>query len=284
MVNDLEKIYSPESGPSEGLADYLRGPKKKQRNFIVFAFGASFDSQVANSIESYLLTNFPKFTLYVVNNMREIKRVFNKQISLFLMDDEFIDFDQQMNLVLTIKTRRPGVNIPFLFLTREPKALIKAYHKVLLAYQEVDEYLNYKKTPLQHVTNRISALLEKRSVRKSRRYDVDLQLHYLVLKENKIFRGRLLDLSVHGAMIKNLEGKIFSENDQLRLHIPITPFLSSEEGDFLRVSAVVRRVSIGGQIAGISFEYLTEKQSFMLTKFITSFVTATESISNGLGA
>jgi hypothetical protein len=52
----------------------------------------------------------------------------------------------------------------------------------------------------------------------------------------------------------------------------VLDYLPSSKGDFLKLSAKVRRVFIGGTQAGISFEHLSEQQILQLTQFLTDMV------------
>jgi hypothetical protein len=99
---------------------------------------------------------------------------------------------------------------------------------------------------------------------------VSLDLKYYLLTDDQIHAARLIDLSVHGGLLEASDGHVFRPGEQLKLHLPIGATVSgSERGEFLHVSARVRRVVISGIQAGISFEYLTDQQSLAITELVT---------------
>jgi len=150
--------------------------------------------------------------------------------------------------------------------------LIAKYNDILLPYQEADEYALYRGVPIGTVLARIKAGVENANRRRSRRYRVDIPVSYTVLSDPDPRKGRLLDLSVHGCLLQGGGSKIFNEYEQLKVHIPAQSLIPTTEGDFLTLSAKVRRVFISGEKAGLSFEYMTERQIFNLTNFLLEMV------------
>jgi c-di-GMP-binding flagellar brake protein YcgR len=97
-------------------------------------------------------------------------------------------------------------------------------------------------------------------------------LQYYLLVDDQMHPGRLLDLSVHGGLLRAEDGRVFRAGDQLKLYLPIARYLAVDDGDFLRLSAVVRRVLIGGTHAGVSFEHMSDAQTHRLTTFVIEMV------------
>jgi len=149
---------------------------------------------------------------------------------------------------------------------------VSLYNKILLPYHEVDEYVAYVGATQGQVFARIKAGVENNNRRKSRRYRVDIPVVYQVLGEEKPLSGRLLDISVHGALLRSDEGRVFKMRDQLKIHLPVSDLLPPTYGEFLRLSARVRRLLISGERVGASFEFMSENQLTVLTKFVTELV------------
>ena len=245
---EAEKGKEKEGGGGGGVTSYLKTPKRKKRSFVTIALGPSFDPDLGIAIETFVNENFSLGVL-IPKNERELKRALLRQISLIVLDDEFIGLTECMRLVRGFKEKRHIDSAPTLFLTREPERLIKAYRDILLPYQESDEYVVYPSMPIKQVLSCIKSAIDKKSRRRSRRYSVDIPVTYSYLGETVIHHGRFTDLSVHGALIKAEGGdpKPFKESRQLRLTIDVRKHLTPDEGEFLKVSARVQRVFISGK-------------------------------------
>jgi hypothetical protein len=63
----------------------------------------------------------------------------------------------------------------------------------------------------------------------------------------------------------------FRLNDQVKLKIPGGRYLDPEAGEFINLSARVRRVFISGDMAALQFVHLNETQTQNLTKFVTAY-------------
>jgi c-di-GMP-binding flagellar brake protein YcgR len=91
-----------------------------------------------------------------------------------------------------------------------------------------------------------------------------------LLGEEQMLNGRIFDLSVHGAYLRDEDGRMFQPGEQLRLRIPLGKSAPLADGEYLKLSARVRRIFMVGSEAGVSFEHTTEEKSLALTKLITS--------------
>jgi hypothetical protein len=272
-----------QKGKTTGIADYLSAPRKKRKSFVVLALGKGMKPDMAGGITAFVRTNFKTFAMAQAKTIEELRKHFTRQVVLLVFDDEFTDLEQGLELVAELKQKKSNTVVPVLFLTRNPELLIDTYNKRLLAFHEADEYLNYPKVPMTHVLSKVRAGLANRNRRRSRRYKVDTPVAYLSLSDDAQLPGKLLDLSIHGALVKAEEGKIFRLGDQLKLHLPISGYLPPVEGEFLKISARVRRVFISGSLAGVSFEHVTEKQLLTLTRFLTEMVNA-QTVRRAVGA
>src|SRR5690606_37548229 len=130
--------------------------------------------------------------------------------------------------------------------------------EILLPFHESDDYIDYTRVTATQVLSKISNGLVNNNRRRSRRYQVDIPLKYFSLNHSNEMEGRLVDLSLHGAMLKSEEAKtIFKDLEQIKISLPLGKLDPAQFGDFLRLSAKVRRVRISGDMAGISFEYMS---------------------------
>lgn len=255
------------------VAEYLQAPRKKRKSYVLVACGKNISQDLQAGIDQFLKVQFKQLAISHPKTPDELKKQFARQVVLLVIDDEFgVDLAQCMELVRDLKKKRTASATPVLFLTRSPEDLIKTYNTTLLPFQEVDDYLNYSKAVPGHVFSKIRASLMNQNRRKSRRYKVDIPVSYFLLHEDRFLEGAVIDLSIHGALLKSGDGRIFHPGEQLKIHVPIATYLPPTEGDYLKLSAKVRRVFISGTQAGVSFEFVTDKQLMILTRYLTELV------------
>lgn len=254
------------------LEAYLQGPRKKRKNFVIMALGDNFDRGLAVGIESYVKRSYPQLAISSAKNLEELTRQFGRNISLLIINDAFADREEIMDLILALKERRRDETIPVLFLTKDPEALIEAYHSKLLLYRESDEYFVYTGASLPQLLSRVKNGIDAKNRRKSRRYPVSLPLTYYHLTHDKLSEGRLIDLSLHGALVQANQDTIFKMGDQIKLSIPANGLVKMDSGDFIRISGRVRRVFISGNQVAISFEHVSERQLQMIGELLLSIV------------
>lgn len=271
----MDKVAQhPGEKPKEkvgNIVDYLQAPRRKRKSFVVMALGKG-TQDLGTSIESFVRTNYKAIAVAQPRSSEELVKNFGRQVVLLVLDDEFIPIDQALELVRDMKKRKNATSIPVLFLTRHAENLVDAYNKILLPFQESDEYILYPKAEPNHVLSKVRQGLGASYRRRSRRYKVDIELSYFLLDDDKRHSGQLIDLSVHGGVIKAEDGRIYRLGEQLKLHLPVGDYLPSTMGDYLKLSAKVRRVFIGGTQAGISFEHMSEQQLYNITLFLTNLV------------
>lgn len=273
MADDPEKKEEQPKDAASALANYLKAPKKRKRSFVVLALNAGFDEDIGLNIETYVSEKF-NYGVLCPKNEKELKRAFARQLALIIIDDEFLDLKEILLLIKSLKEKKNAEVVPVMFLTREPEKLIKFYHEILLPYQESDEFVVYPGSPIKQILSRVKNGLERKSRRRSRRYNVDLPVQFSFLGEDKQYPGKFVDLSVHGALLKadGENQKIFRVGRQLRITLDVSKYLIPTEGEFLKISAVVQRVFISGVEAGIRFEFLTERKNILLSQLLTDFV------------
>lgn len=275
---DKAQVETPElhdDRPKEksgNVADYLAAPRKKRKSYVLMALAKGTSQDLSGGIEHYLRTNFKGVAISAPKTPDELFKNFARQIVLLIFDDEFMDLQEGLNMISEMKRKKSTSQVPVLFLTRQPDRLIEAYNKTLSPFQEADDYINHGRSEMNHILTKIRLGLTTNNRRRSRRYKIDMSLNYYLLTDDKMHSARLVDLSVHGGLIKTDDGKIFRLGDQLKLNIPVTEVLPTHTGDYLKISAKVQRVFIDGTQAGVSFEHVSEKQLFTLTKFLTEYV------------
>lgn len=257
------------------ITDYLQAPRKKRKNFVILAIPKGFESELVTTIVGFIRQHFPQLAISHPESKKELTRQFGRNISLLIIDHEFATGEHAvLKLIRSLKVKRKEEVIPVLFLTKNPAKLIAGYHKILLPYQEADDYIVYKKDSKQKLLSRIRSGIDATDARKSRRFKIDHEIMFFHLDQTGSIRGKLVDISVHGAQIIANNSILFKEGDQIKISIPIGNKVHSEFGDFLKISARVRRVFIGGNHAGISFEYVSENQNIRLTKFVVACATS----------
>lgn len=254
------------------IEEYLQGPRKKRKNYVIFALGERFDKDLSFSMESYVRKSHPQLAISNPKTPDELKRQFGRNISLLVISDEFSDTSLVMNLVRILKEKRRNELIPVLFLTRDAELLVDTYHKELLLYQEADEYIVYPSAQRQQIMSRIKSGVENQNHRRSRRYTVNLPVSFFHLTRDEYIDAHIIDISMHGAVITADKDLIFRQGDQVKLNIPIAGHIQHEGGDFMKISARVRRVFISGNKVAVSFEHVSEKQAHLIGQLLLALV------------
>lgn len=255
------------------ITDYLQAPRKKRKNYVILALPDGFNQDITNAIVSYVRKNFPQLAISHPETTRELTRQFGRNISLLVIDHDFEQGEGVFELIKTLKEKRNTERIPVLFMTKHPSKLVATYHKMLLPYQETDDYVSYSKDSTQKILSRIKNGVELSGKTKTRRFSINHTVSFFHLDTNQTFEGKIVDLSIHGAELIAKNSILFREGEQLKISIPTLRILNSSMGEFLKLSARVRRVFIGGNHAGISFEYVSEVQNARLTEFVVNFAT-----------
>lgn len=271
-INDRSNILNQEDkAPTFKLTDYLQTPKKKPKKHIILAINPKFDIEITHAIENYVKKQYPKLIFNLIKTKEALIKSLSKSISLLILDDELFDnLDELMQILLKAK-RKSFYNegIPILFLTTKQELLIQSYYKYLSIYQETDDLCLYKNLDTIQILNKIKRGVEFKNKRRAKRFKININISFFHLNKDNTFKGKLLDLSLYGALIESTEIDMFKLNDQIKLNIPIGRFISIEEGEFIKVSAKVKRVFISGKKAGVIFEHVSDNTLNNLTKLLT---------------
>lgn len=267
-----KKAETMEDKTAAKIEEYLQGPRKKRKNFVIFALGERFDKELTAAMEGYVRKSHAQLAISNPKTPDELKRQFGRNISLLVISDEFTDKTLLLSLIKSLKEKRRNELIPVLFLTREAEELVSLYHKELLLYHEADEYIVYPGAQRQQIMSRIKSGIETQNRRRSRRYSVNIPIGFYHLTLNDSVEGHLIDVSMHGAVLTADSEVIFRLGDQMKLNIPIASYIQYPQGDFIKISARVRRVFISGNKAAISFEHVTDKQAHLIGQLLLAVV------------
>jgi hypothetical protein len=308
MAGDNDERPGDDKPKKTAVAEYLASPRRKRKSFVVVACSPAISQEIRDNIDAFVRSTFKGVSVAMPASAEELVRYFARQIVLLVFDDEFASLEIGLELIREMKRKKNAASTPVLFLTRRPRALVEAYNRILLPYHESDDYLEYVHASMPHILSRIRTGLANKNKRRSRRYKIDLPVeyfdsetefkpHFEPLDEPGVVlrydlssgqeieipptgietpdvgrRGRLVDLSLHGAMLRSEDGRLFRAGDQIKLKLSVLPTVRPEDSEFLKLSAKVQRVFIGGSLAGISFENMSDKQLLTLTMFLTEIV------------
>lgn len=257
----------------QALVDYLQSPRKKRKNFVVIATGPSVDNETVQAMVRFVKTAYPKCSIATPQSPDEFVRQFTRNIVLAIIDDNFVGLENTLELVKAMKKKKSDAPVPVLFMTREPDKLISGYRDKLALWQEVDEYVVPAAVSRAYLFAKIKSGIDDRYRRKSRRYKVQFPVMYTILDSgDKKFRGTIVDMSVHGALLKTEDEHTFTVRDQLTVHMPYGMFVPETESDIMRISAKVRRIFIAGDRAGVSWEHMSDIKVEQLSRMLTSIV------------
>lgn len=271
-TNDKPEAGAAGEAKTRGVADYLSENRKKRKSYVLLALGKSVPADLGAGMESFIRAQYKNMAIAQPKTPADLIKQLGRQVVLLIYDDEFASLDDGLKLISDMKRRKSAQMVPVLFLTRQPENLIEAYNRLLLPFHEMDEYLNLTRATPAHVYSKIKLGMVNKNRRRSRRYKIDMPIKFMSLVKDEWVNANLIDLSMHGAMLRADESRIFRAGEQIKIEVPVSDYLSSEQGDYLKLSAKVRRVFISGNSAGLSFEHLSDRQTTSLTKLLTEIV------------
>lgn len=88
-------------------------PKKKRKNYIILAISRKVDVEIYTAIEIYLKRNHQQLSVARPKNKKELLKLYNRQIIGMVIDDDFSNLSENIDLVLTLKEKKE--NHRFLF-------------------------------------------------------------------------------------------------------------------------------------------------------------------------
>lgn len=269
---DKKSAQAKEENTQNKIEDYLTGPRKKRRSYVIFALGKRFDSDIAAGMKQFINKYYSANATSYPKDINELTRQLGRNIALLVIDDEFDDIEVILKLIRAFKEKRREEAIPITFLTKRPGILIEKYHEILAAYHENDDYFVYERERLAKLYERLKHGIENKNHRRSRRYRVNLPINFYRFSTDSWLEGTIIDMSLHGALIRTSEDTTFKPSDQIKLQIPVGDKIPGFASDYLKLSAKTRRIYISGNQFAASFEYVTENQQAQLTKLMTAMV------------
>lgn len=260
----------------KSIVDHLQSPRKKKKNYVGFALTDSIDQGLKQRIEYHIKMNFPNLTVVYIKELKELAKMYSREINLLLMSDDFSDVEQIIEIIKRFKEKNRKTGMPVLFFTKNPKNITNAYNSKLLAYQEIDDYIEWEGKSEKSILNTVGSMLDVKNRRKSRRFPYPFRMKYADLRTGSRFDGIILDLSMHGGLIqKNKDAPLFNVGDQIKIVITWPDRIDKFSGEAIALFGKVRRCVIGGEKAGISWEQLSDSKSTALMAFITKISDAT---------
>jgi DNA-binding response OmpR family regulator len=272
-AKDSEAKEESQAEKKKAVVEYLQAPRKKRKSYIVLAFGENFDPDTAGTITKYVKTQFPKLSIATPKSLDEFTKQFNRQIQLVIADDHFIEQEPTLEILRRLKEKKHESATPVLFLTKDSESLIENYSKHLSMWHEVDDYIVLDQTSRPSLFQKIKNGVDGKNQRRSRRYKTSFAARYTLLdNEEKKLECEVVDISLHGALLRTLTPHVFSTKDQLVIHIPYGNYIKEDAADIIRIAARVRRVFINGDVAGLSWEHINETKLIQLTKLLRALV------------
>jgi hypothetical protein len=253
------------------VTDYLEQPRSKKREHIILALGDAIEPEMKLSIHRMLKDRFKNQALVTPKDIKETLRNIGKKISYLIVDDSFAEWSVLESMVSKLKETNSDTGVPTFFLTKNARQLIESYHHELSIYQELDDYIDYTALDRRQTLLRIDQLLKRSGRRRSRRFAVNIPVFFTSLDESKKFAGELIDISMHGAVLRIDDEQTFKANSQMLISMQISKILPPEFGEVMTLSALVRRIRIGGNTAGVSWEHLSENKCKSLIQIVTFF-------------
>lgn len=254
------------------VADYLNNPNAQKKNLIIVAIEPEFNREKYAAVRGLVAKLHENYEIYVAKSPKDLLRKGHRSISLVIVSDQFCPQETLLGCLRELKLKRQNDMFSVLFLAADPVSLIEGYHKVLLPYHEMDEYLPLSQFKPMLLAQRIDECLNGESKRRGKRYKVDEPIEVFHFQDGKTWPATLVDISMYGALFNGEEGNVFRVKDQVRLHIPIVRSVGYSGGEFLRLSARVHRVHISGTTIAVGFEHVNSSQTQILAKALSYYV------------
>lgn len=255
-----------------GIVDYLSAPRRKERTYLVAALHREMKQELRQAIENHLKASFPQLAVTFPKTRKELKRLLTRKVALLVTSDNFTKIETLMDLIKQMK-ERDNAGTPVIFLTEKPEQLIQKYHERLLIYEENDDYVTV-------TDNDITVLASKSNIalagerRRSKRFSVTIAAELYSLRRNLRCPADIENISIHGCIIKSRADLVFQKNEQIQIRLVTSRFMPSDKGEFLRVSARIQRVFMGGGTAAAKWEHLSDAQTGRLSRYVFAIANA----------
>ena len=99
----------------KSIVDHLQSPRKKKKNYVGFALTDSIDQGLKQRIEYHIKMNFPNLTVVYIKELKELAKMYSREINLLLISDDFSDVDQIIEIIKRFKEKNRKTGMPVLF-------------------------------------------------------------------------------------------------------------------------------------------------------------------------
>jgi hypothetical protein len=244
-------------------------PPKKKKKYVLFLSKMDSKNQekikmmekiIQRSIKEYILVRFE-------DPDEGLKALLLKNIEMIILDSSFFKNDAiSIEYAIECKKRK---KCPILFTTQSPEKLIEDYRRELYLYEEFDNYFKEPLDPGEFAKKLIQT--SKIKSRQAKRFSMNIPITLFRLNTEKIYPGILNDMSLVGLGITLKNQDIFSKEEQFQIKIPLEYFhlFHPNYGEYLKLSTKLKRLSISGNVQGMSFEHLTQNQIEIILAILT---------------
>lgn len=254
------------------VSDYLNNPNAQKKPLVIIALEPDFNRQKFATLQAQVVKLKGEYEFFVATTPKDLLRKSHRSISLVIISDQFCEQNLMLGCLKELKLKKHANMFPILFLSADPKKLIDGYHNTLLAFHEIDEYLPLTDFKPSLLFQRIEECLTPGQQRRSKRYKVDEPIKLYHLQTDETSSAKLIDISLYGAKVDGKKNDLFNQRDQVRLIIPIARTIGYNSGEFLKLSARVRRVHLSGTTVAVAFEHVNDSQTVTLAKLLAFYL------------
>ena len=264
----------------EDLSEEERQLKlKKNRTYIIGAFNLEFNEGYHTVISDFLKKKNLGSEFIIVDETRDLLKLFNRNIKLMIIDDHFTNIEHCIKLAKSLKKKKNNNNSPVLFLTSNPTKLLQLHQDELSDHQNLDRYIYISDTSSSLITEEIESILEPNKIveierRQSARVNLNKKIRISRLNQIEEIAGILSNMSMHGAVVEASEKLVFLHNEQLQITMPISQerVVQSQYSEFIKLSATVQRVYMSANKVAIRWNHVTEDQNLVLSELLMNFM------------
>jgi len=242
---------------------------KTKKKYLLFLYTLSNEhEEKIRAMEKAIQKTLKDYILVRFEDPREgLKALILKNIEIVIIDSSlFNNTSISIDYALECKKRK---KCPILFVAKDPQKLIQEYREKLFMYEESDNYFS-EPLDIDEFTKKLQQVGSSAG-RSAKRFAINIPLKLYRLNNNTQYSVTLTDLSLVGfGLILNHED-IFSQHEQIQIKIPLSIFkiFHAQYGEFLPLSAKLRRLSINGDNLGFSIEHITPMQIEVLCEILS---------------
>lgn len=251
------------------VAEYLASPRKKRKNFIVFAVSPAFDRDLLRDLRAFCRAQFPRYSIAQPKNVEELQRQFQRNLSLVIVDPHFFE-NESLEVIKDLKNVKKESDTKILFLTRDPKSLLQIYKDAHFSSSENDDYVDISVISKGQLFSRIKNTIDIDSRKKTRNFRAEQIVYFQIFDSDVKHQGVIKDLSIYGAGLKSAGVRTFSKKDQIVVYFPVQNVVKNAGCDILRISAKVKNIDIASKTVNLAWFDLSENKRNLLLKIISA--------------